>query len=188
MSFLWLGKAVMCGCATIISWLIQKWQSHITCSSDGWKELYQISYDCDQLGHCKKKWSRTDWNSSSFRVFFFLLPTWVFTLLVLAQVRRILVVLIVVIRAPAAFFTYREGGGEGNERQIRTASSVARSRRSPDSCVSSAGDVDCGDTYVGQASSQASLFPPETAPRVDYRRRCYCTNTRDSLLPAISDI
>lgn len=50
------------------------------------------------------------------------------------------------------------------------------------------GDVDCGDTYVGQASSQASLFPPETEPRVDYRRRRHCTNTHDSLLPAISDI
>lgn len=49
-------------------------------------------------------------------------------------------------------------------------------------------DVDCRDTDVGQASSQASLFPPETEPRVDYRRRHHCTNTHDSLLLAISDI
>lgn len=79
-------------------------------------------------------------------------------------------------------------GEEGVSNKLERLPSFAHSRRAMGSCVSSAGDVDCGDTYVGQASSQASLFPPETAPRVDYRRRRHCTNTRDSLLPAISDI
>lgn len=111
--------------------------------------------------------------------------TWVFILhlLILTHVWQIFeIIILITIMWPCG----SDSWGEKGVRIHLSLTTIPFCRRSwvcvdaPPTCE------DCGVTYVGQAS-QASLFPPEMELRVDYRR-CCCTNTHDSLLPAISDI